>query len=104
MKEIKGILFCAGGYSSSILAQRLNELGKDFNIHISECGLGSKPMEVVANEYDIVLFAPHLSTYYDDYEELFEEKGVPFLQIIAKEYVAVNAESLFEKMKVALKL
>ncbi|WP_157775903.1 PTS sugar transporter subunit IIB [Mesoplasma florum] len=103
-KKLKGLLFCSGGYSSSILSARLTELGQEYNLSFDEAGLGSVDMNNIADKYDVVLFAPHLSAYYEDYEDLFEEKGKPFIQVESREYVAINAEILFEKIKKALSL
>ncbi|ALD66532.1 PTS sugar transporter subunit IIB [Spiroplasma cantharicola] len=98
MKEIKGLILCSGGYSSSIISKRLNELGEEYNLKFDEGGFGKDNILELANKYDLILFAPHLSMHFDDFEDALEDKKVPLIQIQSKEYASSNVEILFERI------
>lgn len=94
----KGIILCSGGYSSSIIANRMNELGKGIFI-FEEGGYGfDQSVEDFANKYDIIILAPHLSMYFDEIEDDLEDKATKVIQIQSSEYVAQNVHKLYERI------
>ncbi|AHI53014.1 PTS sugar transporter subunit IIB [Spiroplasma culicicola] len=104
MKEIKGLILCSGGYSSSIISNRLNELGEEYNLKFEEGGYGNDNISALGDKYDLILFAPHLSMYFDEYEDVLLEKNVPLIQIESREYVSSNVEILFNRILEVLSL
>jgi cellobiose-specific phosphotransferase system component IIB len=63
-------------------------------------------MDEVVKKYDVVLLAPHLRAAYEDYEDLFEEAGIPLIQIQQTEYsgTEISSKNLFARVLKEMKL
>lgn len=89
MKKV--VLMCAGGMSSSVLANKLKDAVKDRNLNLSVDFHATMDWDVESVDADIILLAPQVSY---QLEELKRKFSCPIISIKPLEYGHMSVESL----------
>lgn len=102
---MKILLSCAGGMSSSIVADAIADEAKkqgvtDFSIEPT--GTESVQEDLANNDYDLILLAPQVNYRMKYIKDLADPKGIPVLPIKGTEYNPLAGPSLFKQIKEAL--
>lgn len=99
------LLSCAGGMSSSIVADAIAEAAKQHGIEdfvIEATGTESVSEDLSNKNYDLILLAPQVNYRIKYIKELADPKGIPVLPIKGTEYNPLAGESLFKQIKTEL--
>ncbi len=76
MPQIKILLTCSSGLTTSYFAYKLNEAAKLLNINYSLDAIDYNNLYNVAYKYDIILLAPQISYTYNKTKEILKNKLV----------------------------
>lgn len=95
------LLSCAGGMSSSILADAIKDEAKKENIEINIDPIGTESVEerLGNTKYDLILLAPQVLYRKDFIEGLAKEKGIQVMPIKGTEYNPLAAPKLLKEIK-----
>lgn len=98
---MKLLLTCAGGMSSSLLAQNLvNEAKKngleDFSVQAT--GTESLPLALQQDTYQAILLAPQVAYRKDFVEKEAGAYGIPVIPIEGTMYTPMGAPALFKSI------
>lgn len=102
MKRI--YLFCDNGMSTSMMAQRMQEVADKHNL-LFECKAFSykKISSIIEeNKLDCILIGPQTKFLYDDINRRYGDK-TPVMVIDAADYGMMDAEKVLKKAIVAMK-
>lgn len=93
MKQMKILLVCAGGMSTSILMKKLQKYSDDRGMddQITAVGLGA--YEDVYRNYDVILMGPQVSSRVD---EVKQTTGLPTAPIPSYDYAVGNSDNIFK--------
>ena len=93
-------LFCAGGMSTSLLAEKIRKAGRDMGIEVDveAHGVGRinrlKPEDLAA--MDVALLGPQVGYAKGNYEKIFADAGVPMDVIPMRAYGMVDGKAVLE--------
>lgn len=89
MKKV--LIICAGGMSSSLLAQKtMDSLQEDgYDILVEATGTYSGQNKIKDSDYDIFFISPQTKMYFSKMEELGKKAGKPVVQIPPQAYVPI---------------
>ena len=91
-------LFCGGGMSSSILAERMREIAKKRGL---DCYIEAYPtfmMErLLEQEHtDVILIGPQVAFTLPQYSKFMDKKGIPYTVIPGLDYGRLNGEKVLD--------
>lgn len=95
------LLSCAGGMSSSILAEAISDEAirngiSEFNV--VPTGTESVAEDLNNNHYDLILLAPQVLYRKAYIDKLADSKNIPVMTIKGKEYNPMAAPKLFQQI------
>ena len=94
---MKIIMLCFGGWSSSLLARRLEKglesLGEPSSVVTMGLEKGLRELE----NYDLVLVAPQMRHMTAKVKEISQAKGVPVVEVAMGEYAMENPQTLIHR-------
>lgn len=96
------LLSCAGGMSSSILADAIKDEAKNQgneSIVIDPIGTESVEERLQSHDYDLILLAPQVLYRKDFIEGLAKDKSIPVMPIKGTEYNPLAAPKLYAEIK-----
>ena len=96
---MKIVVVCAGGYSSSIVMNRLVKWGEAHGEEVDCKAVGAAAMEGYPDPYDCVLVAPQVGYQINTLREYTTK---PVLAISAMDYAIANADSIMQQVVNAL--
>lgn len=98
---MKVLLSCAGGMSSSILADAIKDEAKKEGVEIIIDPIGTESVEerLESTNYDLILLAPQVLYRKDFIEGLAKGKNIPVMPIKGTEYNPLAAPKLFKEIK-----
>lgn len=99
------LLSCAGGMSSSIVADAIVDAAKNQGVEeltIDATGTESVAEDLSNKTYDLILLAPQVAYRKAYIDGLAAEKGIKVLPIKGTEYNPIAAPKLFKEIKAAL--
>ena len=102
---MKILLACAGGMSSSIVAEAIIDEAKNQGqeeIVIDPTATESVEEDLKKNDYDLILLAPQVAYRKSYIDNLAEENGITVLPIKETEYNPMAAPKLYQQMKDSL--
>ena len=91
-------LFCAGGFSTSILVKRMEEAAQKRNIDADIKAYPEGVMERVFNEktVDVALIGPQIAFTIQKIKKTCDAKGVPFEIIPSLDYGRLNGDKVLD--------
>lgn len=95
---MKIYLFCSGGFSTSLLANKMMEAYKargQENVQVDAMDFGS--LESVIDEADIILLAPQIGWAKEQVEEDYPEKKVFLLTV--QEFGSMNGDLIIDRIE-----
>lgn len=95
MKKI--LLFCAGGMTTSLLAQKLNDYAKLNKLPYTVEAFSVGQVTNVADQFDIILSGPHLAFKIPDIKKTFPKK--PAGSIEPMDFGRMKVENIFKLVK-----
>ena len=93
---------CAGGMSSSLLANKIRDEGKLRYGDVQVSAYGVMQTDKVDEETNVVLLAPQVSYMYD--KLVSQLKNTPVLKIEMLDYGRLNAENILDSVDKSIKL
>lgn len=90
------LLICAGGFSTSILMNKLKEYASNTHEDIQAEAHAITEFEEYQNNFDVVLLGPQISY---QVEELREKTDLPIGVIPSLDYAMGNAKAIIETAK-----
>ncbi len=95
------LLSCAGGMSSSILADAIKDEAKNEGEEISIDPIGTESVEerLEDTDYDLILLAPQVLYRKKFIEDLASKKSIPVMPIQGTEYNPLAAPKLYKEIK-----
>ena len=102
MKRI--YLFCDNGMSTSMMAQRMQEVADKHNLPFGCKAFSYKKISSIIeeNKLDCILIGPQTKFLYDDINRRYGDK-TPVMVIDAADYGMMDAEKVLKKAIVAMK-
>lgn len=97
----KGILLCAGGMSTTIIMNKLNEIN-DLGITFTASGVTGTNWEGLIEENDIILLSPQIRFQHDEIKKVCDAKGKLAFPIPPLQYNPVKVPELWAGLKQAL--
>jgi PTS system cellobiose-specific IIB component len=94
------LLVCAGGYSTSILMNKVMKYAKQNNLDIKIEAHGASLEDITASDFDVVLLAPQVRFKKDEIEK---KTALPVIQIPPMDYGAGKPERIIELAQNGLK-
>lgn len=94
--EMRIMLACAGGMSTSLLAKKMENFGKDkgHNVRVWAVGISSIPKE--SGNYDVLLLGPQVKHAYDKLRaEADADRPVEVIK--SQDYGTMNAEAVYTR-------
>lgn len=93
----KGLLLCAGGMSTTMMAKGLNK-DMDGEMTWDAMGVsGSSDYQSLINDYDFIFVSPQIRFMYDEIKENVEDVtngNVPVVQIQPQQYIVIKTPEL----------
>ncbi|AXK51530.1 PTS sugar transporter subunit IIB [Spiroplasma alleghenense] len=99
----KGLLTCSGGFSTTMMAQALDNITIPEGIKWDALGIsaGGFSSDTFA-DYEIVLVSPQIRFRFNEIKKICDSKNIKCMQIDPKLYVATQAKQLYEEIKLEL--
>lgn len=98
----KGILLCSGGFSTTVIMQKLNAIN-DLGIVFTAEGVTGNTWEDSIDGNEIVLVSPQIRFIFDDIKKECDKKGIFVFQIPPLLYNPIKAKDLWGEIKKAYK-
>lgn len=91
--EVKVLVLCAGGGTSEQLANALTEGAEKYEVPIvASAGAYGSHHDILPN-YDLVVLAPQVRTYYDDLKADTDRLGIQLVATKGQQYIALTRDS-----------
>lgn len=91
--QVKVLVLCAGGGTSEQLANSLMDGAKEYNVPIvASAGAYGSHHDILPN-YDLVVLAPQVRTYYDDLKADTDRLGIQLVATKGQQYIALTRDS-----------
>lgn len=91
-RKVKVLVLCAGGGTSEQLANALTTAAKEYNEPIvASAGAYGSHHDILPN-YDIVVLAPQVRTYYDDLKSDTDRLGIQLVATKGQQYIALTRD------------
>jgi PTS system, lactose/cellobiose family IIB component len=91
--EVKVLVLCAGGGTSEQLANALTEGAEKYDVPIvASAGAYGSHHDILPN-YDLVVLAPQVRTYYDDLKADTDRLGIQLVATKGQQYIALTRDS-----------
>ncbi|MBR0420609.1 MAG: PTS sugar transporter subunit IIB [Erysipelotrichaceae bacterium] len=94
------LLVCAGGYSTSILMNKVTKYAADNNLDVSIEAQGASTDELNADKFDVILVAPQIRYKKD---EIAKKTGKPVVVIPPMDYGNGKPQKIIELAESGLK-
>jgi len=92
-KQVKVLVLCAGGGTSEQLANALTEGAEKYDVPIvASAGAYGSHHDILPN-YDLVVLAPQVRTYYDDLKADTDRLGIQLVATKGQQYIALTRDS-----------
>ncbi|KRK99121.1 PTS lactose transporter subunit IIBC [Companilactobacillus futsaii] len=92
-KQVKVLVLCAGGGTSEQLANALMDGAEEYNVPIvASAGAYGSHHDILPN-YDLVVLAPQVRTYYDDLKADTDRLGIQLVATKGQQYIALTRDS-----------
>ena len=93
VKTTNVLVLCAGAGTSAMLANALEEGAKEHNVPISaSAGAYGSHYEIMKN-YDMIILAPQVGSYYDDIKQDADRLGIKLVATKGVEYIGLTRDS-----------
>lgn len=96
----KGILLCSGGFSTTVIMQKLNAIN-DLDIVFTAEGVTGNTWEDSIGGNEIVLVSPQIRFIFDDIKAECDKKGIFVFQIPPLLYNPMKSKELWAEIKKA---
>lgn len=93
---MKILLLCGGGFSTSILMNKMRKWAEQNNEDITIDAKGKEAYESIYHEYDCILLGPQISYCLDDIKN---NVSIPVAGIPSIDYAVGNAENVVNLAK-----
>lgn len=91
--EVKVLVLCAGGGTSEQLANALTDGAEKYDVPIvASAGAYGSHHDILPN-YDLVVLAPQVRTYYDDLKADTDRLGIQLVATKGQQYIALTRDS-----------
>jgi len=91
-KDINVLVLCAGAGTSAMLANALKEGAESFGFPIkSAAGAYGSHYDIMQN-YDVIVLAPQVNSYYEDIKEDSDRLGIKLLATKGAEYIKLTRD------------
>ncbi|GEL15686.1 PTS lactose transporter subunit IIBC [Pediococcus cellicola] len=91
-REVKVLVLCAGGGTSEQLANALTKAAKQYDEPIvASAGAYGSHHDILPN-YDMVVLAPQVRTYYDDLKSDTDRLGIKLVATKGQQYIALTRD------------
>lgn len=103
MKKI--YLFCDAGMSTSMLAQRMQNVANEHNLPVEVKAFPQGKMDEIITKLnpDAILLGPQVKHIYDKVVEKYGDLGKPIMVIDPQDYGTMNGERVLKKAIVEMK-
>ena len=100
---MKILLLCSGGFSSSLLVEKLKQAAAQKGEKLEVEATGSEALEQEIKNYDLVLVAPQIRHRFKRLAEIAHINQRPIALISPEIFGRLQAEKLFAQIKELLK-
>ncbi len=91
--QVRVLVLCAGGGTSEQLANALTDGAKQYNVPImASAGAYGSHHDILPN-FDLVVLAPQVRTYYDDLKADTDRLGIQLVATKGQQYIALTRDS-----------
>lgn len=91
-KEINVLVLCAGAGTSAMLANALKDGASEANVPISAMAGAYGSHYEMLQDFDIVVLAPQVNSYYDDIKEDTDRLGIKLVATKGAEYIGLTRD------------
>lgn len=88
------LLCCGGGFSSSLLVEKMKKSAKEQNINATIWAVGETEVKDEIKKADILLVAPQIRFYLSKFKEYAKEKQIPVELIQSTHYGTCNGAAV----------
>ncbi len=93
----KIVLACAGGFSTSMLVERMREAAKQQGLDVTIEATAEGSLDKIIDSCDIVLLGPQVSYMEASLKEKFSDKPVKISTIASIDYGTMNGEKVLKE-------
>ncbi|MDE6952843.1 MAG: PTS sugar transporter subunit IIB [Erysipelotrichales bacterium] len=103
MKKV--YLFCSNGMSTSLLAQKMQDVADAHNLpfEVKAFPIGTLGEIVIAQDPDCILLGPQVKYLYQDTVDKYGANGKPIFVIDSADYGMMDGEKVLKKAIMAMK-
>lgn len=103
--EKKIFLFCSQGMSTSLLAQKMQNVADEHKMPVKVAAYSHGLLREIIDEKhpDVIMLGPQVKYLYDDTVKDFGQTGTPILQIGSEDYGMMDGERVLKQALIALK-
>lgn len=94
--DMKVLLICAGGMSTSILMKKMEKYAKENDINLQIEAIGMSDYEDTYKKYDMILLGPQVSY---KKEVIADITQMPIAVIATYDYAIGNVSNIFKQVK-----
>lgn len=91
-QEINVLVLCAGAGTSAMLANALKEGAKEYNAPISALAGAYGSHYDLMQDFDMIVLAPQVNSYYDDIKEDTDRLGIKLVATKGAEYIGLTRD------------
>lgn len=101
----KVYLFCSQGMSTSMLAQKMQNVADQHNLPMEVAAYSHGLLNKIIEEKkpDVIMIGPQVKYLYEDTVKNFGSYGAPILMISSEDYGVMNGEKVLKQAILALK-
>lgn len=94
---MKIILACAGGYSTSMLVERMKESAKEKGLEIHIDAISTGTIDKIIDDVDIIMLGPQMGHAEEGLREKHKEKNIPITVIDMLDYGMMDGEKVLNQ-------
>ena len=91
-KETTVLVLCAGGGTSGLLANALNEGAEESGVKLRAAAGSYGSHHDILPKYDVVVLAPQVASFYEDIKQDTDRIGNQLIKTAGKEYIALTRD------------
>ncbi|WP_308652850.1 lactose-specific PTS transporter subunit EIIC [uncultured Anaerococcus sp.] len=91
-KPINVLVLCAGGGTSGLLANALNEAAKEYGANVTAMAESYGAHRDILPDFDLVILAPQVASNYDDMKQETDPLGIKLVKTQGAQYIGLSRD------------
>lgn len=91
-QEINVLVLCAGGGTSGLLANALNEAAEEYGENISAVADSYGAHRDILKDFDLVVLAPQVASNYEDMKQETDPLGIKLVKTQGAQYIGLSRD------------